>query len=133
MANGRAMLQEWIARLEHLPQELVAATVPEAARALHTDITAHVAAAESPDGAAWQPKQDGGAPLVGADQDVSVDVVGTVVLVKLKGKFVRHHKGTARGGIRRQVIPTRNVPDAVARAIGKAMTKHFQRLASGGG
>lgn len=117
--------------LRDLPKELVQGAAPEVAKALESDIQGSIAAGRAPDGAAWQLKKDGGKPLQNAGSHVTVDVVGTVVLVKLTGDDVRHHKGTARGGIRRQVLPTRKIPESVSRAISKVFGKTFQRLTGG--
>jgi hypothetical protein len=131
VANGHAVLDDWIRRLRAMPEALKQGALPEVAQALDEDIHEQAGAGRAPDGSTWQPKQDGGQPLVGVENDVDVSVVGSVVLVKLTGKFVRHHRGMARGGIRRQVIPTRKVPDAVVRAISKALAKSFQASARG--
>jgi hypothetical protein len=133
MADGHAKLDEWIKMLRELPEETARGALPEVAEALREDLEATAGAGRAPDGSPWPPKkEDGGQALVGVTEDVDVSIVGTVVLVKLSGKFVRHHRGMARGGVRRQVIPTRKVPDAVGRAINKALVKSFQRVAGGG-
>lgn len=129
MANGPARLNAWIKQLRALPEEMTREALPAVAEALRDDVARSVAAGQAPDGSAWQAKQDGGQPLVGADQDVTVEVLGTVVLMKLSGKFVRHHRGMARGGVKRVVIPTRKVPDAVGRVIHKVFGQAFQRAA----
>lgn len=132
-AAAHAKLREMIDRCRSLPRELVVRSVPEIARALKADIDEHVARGQAPDGAAWQLKQDGEQALVGAQQTVDVSFSGSVVLAVMRGKFVRHHKGTARGGIRRQVLPTRKIPEAVTRAIGATLRKHFSAIMGGNG
>jgi hypothetical protein len=54
-----------------------------------------------------------------------------VILLKLTGNEVRHHDGTARGHVRRQILPTRKVPDTMGRAIKAVLGKHFTRLVGG--
>lgn len=128
---GHATLRGMIDRLRTLPADLVKQTAPEVRDALEADIAATAGAGVAPDGTPWQAKQDGGKPLAGVTNDVQVTVIGTVILATLRGKFVRHHKGTARGGIRRQVLPTRKIPDALSRAIAAALAKNFHRLTGG--
>lgn len=132
MADGHATMQAWIDMLRELPDELVKASVPAVVQALGQEINGDVAAARGPDGEPWAPKQDGGRALQNAAQQVTVEAVGTVILAKLKGPEVRHHKGTARGGIRRQILPTRKIPDNVSRAIRAAFTTNFARLTGAG-
>lgn len=131
MADGHAVMQQWIDMLRGLPAALVQQSAPAVAQALAAEINADVAAARSPDGEAWAPKKDGGRALQNAAQQVTVDVVGTVILAKLKGPEVRHHKGTARGGIRRQILPTRKIPDNVSRAIRSVFATNFAKLTGG--
>lgn len=117
-----------IERVRALPTEIVRVSAPEVARALKADITLHIQQGQAPDGSAWQEKADGGRPLVGAQNDVEVEARGSVILARLTGKFVRHHKGTAKGGIRRQILPTRTIPASVVRACHEVFAKHFRRL-----
>lgn len=131
MANGRAQLDEWIARLRSLPVEIVAAAVPEVAEALLKDTKQSAADGIAPDGEAWPETKSGKPALPNAADRVSVDTQGSVVLLRLKGNEVRHHKGMARGRIRRQILPTRKIPDNVARAIKTVVGKHFSRIMGG--
>ena len=127
MADGRAKLDAWIKMLRTLPADVTREAAPAVADALRADIEASVSRAQSPDGTPWKPKLDGEQALVDAAQDVTVTPLDSVVLVKFTGKFVRHHRGMARGGIKRQVIPTRKVPDAVLRTISRVFATAFRR------
>lgn len=132
-AAAHGKLREMIERCRQLPVELVARSVPEIARALRDDIQRTAQAGTAPDGEPWQEKKDGTQALRGVERDVDVTFSGSVVIATLRGKFVRHHKRTARGGIRRQVIPTRKIPDAVTRAIGVTLRRHFSAIMGGNG
>lgn len=132
-ADGHAKLRAMIDRCRELPSELVKRAVPDIAHALKDDITNTASAGLTPDEEPWQEKQDGERALVGVEQDVEVTFSGSTILATLSGKFVRHHKGTARGGIRRQVLPTRKIPDSVTRAIGTVLRRHFSAIMGGNG
>jgi hypothetical protein len=131
VADGRAKMDAWIAALRTLPVDLVTASTPEVAKALEDDIKASANAGAAPDGSAWQKTESGAKALPNAADRVKVEHSGSVVLARLKGNEVRHHKGTARGGIRRQILPTRKIPDNVAVAIRRVFGKHFTRLVGG--
>jgi hypothetical protein len=130
-AAASAQLREWIERLRGLPAALVTASAPEVRDALDREIKANVAAAKGPDGTAWAPKQDGERALPNAAERVKVEVEGTVILATLRGNEVKHHKGTARGGEKRQILPTRQIPAPVTQAIKAVFGKNFARLARG--
>lgn len=128
---GHAKLQEMIERLRTLGATLGKTSAPEVRDALEADLRATTAAGTAPDGTPWEPKQDGGKPLVGVDRDITVTATGNKILATLRGKYVRHHFGTARGGVRRQVLPTRKIPDALSRAIGAVLSKNFHKIMGG--
>ena len=131
MSDGSTVMAGWIEALRTLPADLVKEATPAVVDELAQDINSSISGARAPDGTAWQPKQDGGAALQNAGQHVTVEAVGTVILAKLTGVEARHHKGTARGGIRRQILPTRKIPDSVSRAISTVFSATFARLMGG--
>jgi hypothetical protein len=118
-------LREWIEKCATLPDAIIKKAPPAIAKELESDIKRTADAGQAPDGTAWQPTLEGKRPLKSAASDVSVRTSGTTIIASLTGNAVKHHKGTARGRIRRQVLPTRKIPDAVVRAMRKVMSKYF--------
>lgn len=127
MADGRALLRAQIARLRKL-EGLTKDVAPKVARAVERELRAQIAAGKGPDGKPWKPRQDGGQPLRNAASALSVRAVGDVIVVRLDGVEARHHLGAVRGGVRRQIIPTGSMPDAVSRAIEQVVTREFRAV-----
>lgn len=127
-ASARARLQEVIDALRRLPKDLGRVAAPEVAEALDEEIGKDIAAGQSPDGAAWQRTADGRVPLRNAKQHVTVVAEGSVVLARLTGPEVKHHRGTARGKITRRILPTRNLPQPLVRATRRILGAKFREL-----
>lgn len=127
MADGRAALRAQIARLRKL-SGLTKDVAPKVARAVERELRAQIAAGKGPDGKPWKRRQDGGQPLRNAAAALSVRAVGDVIVVRLDGVEARHHLGAVRGGVRRQIIPTGSMPDALTRAIEEVVTREFRSI-----
>ena len=113
------------------------AEMPDEAAKLAAPIVEKVAKAQAadglaPDGEAWTPKKDGGAPLKNAAKAISVEAIGNVVRVKLAGVEVLHNFGTHRLP-KREIIPTRSneIPPAYAAAIKAGADAAFDKLVRG--
>lgn len=120
-----------IARVRQLG-DLVDEAAPEIAKALELELQLQIAAARGPGGAAWAPrKSDGGKALQGAAAQLTVRVVGRVVIARLVGVEARHHLGYVRGGVQRQILPTAGIPDPMVRSIRKVLDRKFGELAGG--
>lgn len=113
------------AKLGGLANDVARAAAPGVQDALR----ATAAAGQSPEGAAWAPKKDGGAPLQNAAEAISVKAVGPIVRATLTGPTVFHHFGGGRNP-RRPVLPDPGtVPPAVDKAIKKAADEAFRKAA----
>ena len=111
-----------VRRLETLPEDAARLAAPLVEEALR----ATAAAGTDPDGHTWQPKKDGGRPLVHAAEHITVKAVGTLVRATLTGPDVYHHFGA--GVPRRQILPDPGtIPPGVARALEKASALAFDR------
>lgn len=134
MANesAHAQMRAIIQRLRTLPKELIAQSAPLIGEELKASIDGSVARGQAPDGTPWPLKLDGERALVDAADDVTVDVVGSVIVATLRGKYVLHHKGFARGGVRRQVIPTKKAPQAFINAAKKALSQRYVEIMTRG-
>jgi hypothetical protein len=95
---------------------------PRVARVVEAELRRTTAAHATPSGERWPLRQDGGLPLERAMASIGVGAVGTTIYVRLTGPTARHHKGTAAGKIRRQVIPdTRVIPAPMAAEIRRVL------------
>lgn len=116
-----ADLQTMIGRIRSI-DGLGREAAPHVARAVEAEIRRTTAAHSTPYGVKWALKQDGGLALERAMASVGVGAIGATVYVRLIGPTARHHKGTAKGGLRRQVIPDRTViPPLMASVIRRAL------------
>jgi hypothetical protein len=109
-----------LGRLAQLPAELPARVAP----GIEAAAVATASSGTSPSGAPWAPTQSGGQPLAGAASELSVTAGAGAVVVTLDGPSAIHHNGTARGGVRRQVIPDDGeVPPGYVDAIDAAFAE----------
>lgn len=126
MANGRALLDEHIRRIRQLP-ELVDRAAPDIAKAVERELQAQIRRGETPSGRSWKPRADGGAALFNAGKALTVRAVGKVIVARLTGPEARHHLGAVRGGIRRQILPTRTIPADMADGIRETLAREFRK------
>lgn len=125
-----AALQAQIRRLERLPVAITEAA-PEVADALHVELDAQIAAGTDPDGTPWQPTLAGKRPLQNASASLTVRAIGNVILAKLTGPTALHHMGQARGGVRRQVLPSSKMPSRITNAIRTVCERILRRAVVG--
>lgn len=104
---------------------------PMIAQDLRVEIGQQIERAETPDGRAWQETQDGRKPLRNAAKALSVRAVGTTIVAMLEGPEARHHTGKARGGIKREILPSKDIPDSMARVTKRAIDREFTRIVGG--
>lgn len=132
MAKGLAQLDAHIARVESLPGVLKSAA-PEVAEAVEAELLRQIASGTDPDGKAWQAREDGGAPLATAGKSLAVVAIGTRIFARLRGHVARHHLGTARGRIERQILPGKDLPPSMGKAVGAVLLSHAAAHLKGGG
>jgi hypothetical protein len=114
-AQGFATLDDWIKRLETLPDG-VKAIAQELAPEVKAVIDEQIAQGVGPDGQAWKPKKDGGRALVNAAKAVTAKAIDNVILITLSGKEVFHQWGTRRVP-QRAILPTGGLPAKLGNAI----------------
>lgn len=131
MANGLAQLDAHIARVESFPRVLKRAA-PEVAEVVEAELLRQIAAGTTPDGQAWQAREDGGKPLATAGKSLAVVAIGTRVFARLRGHIARHHRGIARGSIQRQILPGSQLPTKMAQAVRKVLLDHAAAHMGGG-
>lgn len=127
MADGLAQLDAHIARIRALPKALAYGAAPEVARAVEIELQRTIAAGTTPDGEPWTPTKTGEKPLTHAAGALAVVAVGTRVFVRLRGPEALHHKGWARSGKVRKIIPTDSIPQPMAAAITKVLAQRFDK------
>ncbi|HYG68649.1 MAG TPA: hypothetical protein VD838_13355 [Anaeromyxobacteraceae bacterium] len=131
MKNGDAELERMIERIRAVPG-IAKRAAPDAAEAVREALARTAAAGTTPEGQAWAPrKDDGGRPLVGAEQALRAAAVGTRIFIRLEGHVARHHRGIARGGVERRLLPEKGITPAIGKAIREVVTDHFRRTVEG--
>jgi hypothetical protein len=128
--SGSDQLDAMIATIKKLP-DLGKQAAPDVARAVETELQRTIAAGTTPDGEPWKLTKDGDRPLTGAAKAVAVVAVDTTVFVRLTGPEARHHLGRGRGGVTREVIPTKAIPAKMASAIRDVLLRHFTEQTTG--
>lgn len=123
-------LDEHIARLRKLP-DLSKIAAPTVARVVEAELERQIAAGTDPQGKAWEPRQEGGKALATGAAALTVYPMGTKVVCKLKGHVARHDLGTAKGGLVRQILPTKGLPPRLARAVKEATFEVFDAVMGG--
>lgn len=114
-----------IARLRRLPK-IVEEVAPELAKELHAVTAENVAAQRGPDGKAWEPGQENNEVLSGAMKNVDTRAVGNVIVQTLRGPEAKHHLGIARGRVKREIIPTKKIPDAFVKAAKRLLERKIK-------
>lgn len=118
-----------IRTLREIP-ELARKHAPDIADAVGDALRTTAAAGATPWGEPWLRKKDGGKPMEHAAASIKCAAVGTTILAVIKGPEARHHKGTARGGIQRQLLPiSARIPPTIDRAVREVLTDAFEGLA----
>lgn len=113
-----------IKRLNKAP-ELVA---KELAKETEKQLERQIAAGQAPDGSSWKKTKTGKQPLTTAAKALRVFVQGPIVTVELFGHIARHHLGAVRGGIKRQILPSRNLPQSFIEALRRVAKKRLEDL-----
>lgn len=122
-----AQIDHWIDQLNRI-EDAPRKAAPLVARELGRVLQANIAAGRGPDGKPWPRRQDGKQALQNAAKNLTVRAIGTVVEAKITGHVARHHRGWVRGGIARQILPTREIPEAVKIAIQRVLAKYFRSV-----
>jgi hypothetical protein len=130
--SGLAALDVIIERMKAAGASNVGARVAaKAAPLVDAAIKKTATAGQTPDGTAWQPKKDGGRPLVNAAAHIQTRAVGALVVTTLSGPDVFHHLG-AGGKPHRQIIPdSGTIPKGVEAAALMAAKRVFDEIAGG--
>jgi hypothetical protein len=124
MAADTSGLEKLIAKLR-ASRAFIAAAAPAVADAVGAELRKTAAAGTTPTGEAWAPAKDGRRPLENAAAAIQVRSSGTTIVATLTGPEVRHNNGTAKGRVKRQILPSAMTP-AIAEAIKGALIKAWE-------
>lgn len=127
VSDGNAVMKAKIAQLHALAKAPTEAA-KDVARAVAVEMGKQISEGRGPDGERWRLTQEGNRPLKRAASSLTVKAKGTAILIQLTGRHARHHLGAVRGKIKRQIIPTRRIPDTVSRAIEKVLDDYFREV-----
>lgn len=127
MASGSAEMRKQIKRLRKLGG-LVEQSAPLIAVAVKEENRKQISKGQSPDGTPWPKTKKGEQPLVDAAAHVTVAAIGSTVLMSVSDHHARHHFGFVRGKIKRQILPTDEIPQPMTRAITGVVTGEFSAI-----
>lgn len=130
--TDHSALDRMIARLRALPKALTRDVARDVAEALRTELVDQISRGEGPDGKPWQATQEGKVALRGAARALTVRAVGSHIVARLTGIEARHNYGAVRGGVKRQILPSDELPAPFARAIDKVIKRAFRDATAGG-
>jgi hypothetical protein len=127
--SGLAALDAMIERMKALGASNVGARVAaKAAPLIDAAIKKTVRAGQTPSGQAWQPKKDGGKPLVNAASHIETSAHGNIVASTLTGPDVFHNKGIGHSP-HRQILPSSGtIPPQIAKALEQAAKEVFAEI-----
>lgn len=134
-ADNSAALQTMdrlIAVLRRTPETLEAA-MPLLADELRRELEEQIQRGEAPDGTPWPQTKEGKQALRNAAAALTVDALGFRVVAQITGPTALHHMGRSRGGIVRQILPSRRMPDALVKALGAVLQRQLYGALSGNG
>jgi hypothetical protein len=122
-----------IARIEAIGQIEVA---PIIANAMHAHVTETANAGTDAYGKAWPRTQHGAQALQQASKHLVASSTPKLASISIQGSTDRaiegrHHFGNVKGGLRREIVPTRLIPIKLANLIKLRLTAAFQGAAHG--
>lgn len=124
---GTEQLDAMIAKIRRIP-EIAKRAAPSVAEVVRESILETIAAGTDASGKPWEPrKADGGKPLANAAKRLKVAAVGTRIIAGITGPEARHHRGVARGGIIRGILPVSLTPK-LAEGVRRVLVKHFREV-----
>lgn len=129
-ASGKAALDAHIARIRAIPG-LAMRAAPAVAAQTRVEISRTIAAGTTPDGVPWAKTKKGEEPLRNAASGLRVSAQGSVVVTSIEGHLALHHLGVAKGRVKRQIIPSKTIPNPVTKAIETVLAGEFRATMDG--
>lgn len=131
MGNGARELKAWVKRLRSLGT-ITDKAASDVAKEIERAVIEAAQRELAPDGRAWPKTADGRQALRNLRREISVRVIGGAIVLRLEGRYARHHLGAVRGKARRSMLPTGQIPDAMTNAIRTVVEREFARLTKTG-
>jgi len=128
MADGNAQLDAMIAKIRKAGR-MVKDAAPTVAASVQAAMRAKLDAGQAPNGTPWAATKAGNSPLRGASAALTVVAVGSSILMRINGRYVFHHRGTAKVP-KRQILPEGEVPPAMSKAINSGLAKWWKENVS---
>lgn len=116
-----------IESLEHM-SELDVHVVPLVRDAVEAELRRQIMAGADPSGTPWKLRKDGEKALQTAAKYLKVTAKGNFIVISVTGPIARHHIGAVKGGTKRQVIPSGEIPTRLAEVVRKAVQQALQGL-----
>ena len=130
---GYAQLDRMVATLEGLGPKLVEETRPAIAKAMRAEVERTIQAQTDAYGEPWKPGEEGEPILESAASNLKTVIRGAKITLRLDGYHARHHRGYARGGVQRRILPTKGLmPAPMVAAVKRVLTKRFNEAMKGG-
>lgn len=126
--DAHEVLAGWVELFRTLPQTVVEAAAPVIAQKFEEQLRRNIAAGKTPDGQPWEPTEEGKPALRGAGKALRASADGTVIVAELNGPEALHHAGRAKGGVKRQILPDREIPDPLNAAIKETLGDKFREV-----
>lgn len=133
MASGDEELDAMIRKVRSI-RNLARESAPACAAAVQVEMAAQLKRGVDATGKPWRARKDGTpATLEGSDAELVVVAIGPRIYMRLGGWAARHHRGRARGGIVRAILPVdKKLPPKVSAAIRDVLSARFAAIATGG-
>lgn len=125
MADGARQLEGMMRRV-NLLAGIAERVAPRVGEVLRREADKAVAGQRSPTGTPWAPSKSGARVLESASRRSVVSVDGSRVSITLDGPDALHNDGRARGGVRRQILPSRTPA-----AVGDVVVDEWRRTMEG--
>lgn len=127
---GYAVFDSLIASLHKLDKALVVEARPALAKIMREDVEASIAAQTDAYGEPWQRAQDGTQMFEGTQARSLVR--GSKIVLTLDGYHARHHRGYAKGGVKRAILPTQGlIPPKTVSRMKRELEKRFRTAMEG--
>jgi hypothetical protein len=131
--EGFESLGRMLETLRTLPRALTVEAAPEIADALREHVVKTIDAGTTPDGVPWKPTEKGTQPLRDAARNVFAFAIGSYVYIRVTGIEARHHLGTVKGRVKRQIIfEGTKLPPPLIAEIKRIMAKRYAAHMSDG-
>jgi hypothetical protein len=119
-----AQVDKMTAFLRGLGKKVIEDARADIARAMKSETERTIAAQTDAYGEPWKPGTEGEQMLEGTQ--IETKIRGPKIMLRIVGYHARHHRGYARGGVKRGILPERGLmPPAMARAVKRVVEKRF--------